>query len=173
MTFLRPLVPFEPGGLGSNPTFPTVPRPGGNPNPYPVYEWAREHPEVIHTGVGVLVTQLVPPPARRVARMAYEVVHFGGHVLWDRASDWFPNSESSESSSSVDQQNGGSGGTPPYRRFENINAIPAGSRVNKPSWKTTSRHSYGGTKSGYHYCKKGWFLVRVGDTNMCWKPPRK
>lgn len=86
------------------------------------------------------------------------------------AYDYF---KSLESSSESYQQNGGSGGTPPSRRFKNIDAIPAGSRVTKPIWKTTSKHAYGGVKSGYHYCKKGWLLVRVGDTNMCWKPPQK
>ena len=86
------------------------------------------------------------------------------------AYDYF---KSSESSSESYQQNGGSGGTPPSRRFKNIDAIPEGSRVTKPIWKTTSKHAYGGVKSGYHHCKKGWLLVRVGDTNMCWKPPQK
>ncbi len=80
---------------------------------------------------------------------------------------------SSASSSSSYQQNGGAGGTrSPSRRFKNIDAIPPGSRVTRPRWKTTSRHAHGGVKSGHHYCKKGWLLVRVGDTNMCWKPPR-
>jgi len=83
---------------------------------------------------------------------------------------------SSESSSGSYQQNGGSGGTRPSRRttrFKNIDAIPAGSRVTKPTWKTTKTDYIGNPSKGYHYCKKGWFLVRVGDTNMCWKPPQK
>ncbi len=80
---------------------------------------------------------------------------------------------SSESSSESYQQNGGSGGTPPVRRFNNIDAIPAGSRVTKSSWKTTETDYIGNPSKGYHYCKKGWLLVRVGDTNMCWKPPLK
>lgn len=87
------------------------------------------------------------------------------------------------SSLSSYQQSGGAKGTlvrparkgelQAHRRFKNIDAIPAGSRVTKPAWKITSKHAYGGTKSGYHHCKKGWVLVRVGDTNMCWKPPRR
>lgn len=77
------------------------------------------------------------------------------------------------SSASSYQQHGGTRGTrTPSRRFKNIDAIPSGSRVTKPHWKTTARHPHGGVKSGHHYCKKGWLLVRVGDTNMCWKPPR-
>ena len=82
-------------------------------------------------------------------------------------------SESLASSASSYQQHGGARGNQPSRRFKNIDAIPAGSRVTKPIWKTISKHAYGGVKSGYHHCKKGWFLVRVGDTNMCWKPPRR
>lgn len=86
------------------------------------------------------------------------------------AYDYF---QSQASSASSYQQHGGAGGTKtPSRRFKNIDAIPKGSRVVKPRWKTTSRHAHGGVKSGHHYCKKGWLLVRVGDTNMCWKPPR-
>ena len=80
---------------------------------------------------------------------------------------------SSESSSESYQQNGGSGGTPPSRRFKNIEAIPAGSRVIKPHWKSTAVDHMNNPVKGYHYCKKGWILVRVGDTNMCWKPPGK
>ena len=82
-------------------------------------------------------------------------------------------SESPASSASSYQQHGGARGNQPSRRFKNIDAIPAGSRVTKPIWKTISKHAYGGVKSGYHHCKKGWLLVRVGDTNMCWKPPRR
>ncbi len=85
---------------------------------------------------------------------------------------WNKELESRASSASSYQQHGGSRGTP-SRHFKNIDAIPAGSRVIKPSWKTTATHPFGGVKSGYHYCKKGWILVRVGDTKMCWKPPRK
>jgi len=77
------------------------------------------------------------------------------------------------SSASSYQQHGGVGGTKPSRRFKNIDAIPAGSRVTKPSWKTTKTDYIGNPSKGYHYCKKGWILVRVGDTNMCWKPPQK
>ncbi len=77
------------------------------------------------------------------------------------------------SSASSYQQHGGARGTKtPSRRFKNIDAIPPGSRVVKPRWKTTARHPHGGVKKGHHYCKKGWLLVRVGDTNMCWKAPR-
>ena len=86
------------------------------------------------------------------------------------AYDYF---KSSESSSESYQQNGGSGGTPPSRRFDNIDAIPGGSRVTKPLWKTTGVDHMNNPVKGYHYCKKGWLLVRVGDTNMCWKPPGK
>ncbi len=86
---------------------------------------------------------------------------------------WNRELKSWASSASSYQQYGGARGTSkPSRRFKNIDAIPKGSRVTKPRWKTTSRHAHGGVKSGHHYCKKGWLLVRVGDTNMCWKPPR-
>ncbi len=82
--------------------------------------------------------------------------------------------QSQASSASSYQQHGGAGGTrPPSRRFKSIDAIPAGSRVTKPTWKTTKTDYIGNPSKGYHYCKKGWLLVRVGDTNMCWKPPRK
>ncbi len=86
------------------------------------------------------------------------------------AYDYFQSQASSPSSY---QQDGGAGGTQPSRRFKNIDAIPAGSRVTKPSWKTTKTDYIGNPSKGYHYCKKGWLLVRVGDTNMCWKPPQK
>ena len=158
--------------MGSIPSLPQLP--SGQSSPLPVYEWAKENPEVVHHAVIGIGTQLVPPgPPRLLARAVFQVAHYAGHLIWDRSSHLFPSSESSTSSSVSYQQNGGVGGTPPSRRFKNIDAIPAGSRVTKPSWKTTSQHSYGGTKSGYHYCKKGWLLVRVGDTNMCWKPPQK
>ncbi len=104
--------------------------------------------------------QLATPLVRKAAAV----------VAVGRTYDYF--TQSPESSPSSYQQGGGSGGKP-SRRFKNIDALPAGSRVTKPLWKTTATHPFGGVKSGYHYCKKGWILVRVGDTNMCWKPPQK
>jgi hypothetical protein len=98
------------------------------------------------------------------------VVGTGAAIGTGYAYDYF---KSSESSSESYQQNGGSEGDQPSRRFDNIDAIPAGSRVTKPTWKTTKTDYIGNPSKGYHYCKKGWLLVRVGDTNMCWQPPGK
>ena len=67
----------------------------------------------------------------RYARGAAAVVGTG------YAYDYF---QSQASSASSYQQHGGAGGTPPSRRFKNIDAIPAGSRVTKPVWKTTAKH---------------------------------
>lgn len=114
--------------------------------------------------VGYAYSRPVLVQAPKYVRGAAAVVGTG------YAFDYF---QSQASSASSYQQHGGAGGTSPSRRFKNIDAIPAGSRVIKPLWKTTTKHAYGGAKSGYHYCKKGWVLVRVGDTNMCWKPPQK
>ena len=101
----------------------------------------------------------------RAASWSHGDVEVQGH--WNREL------QSRASSASSYQQHGGALGTStPSRRFKNIDAIPPGSRVMKPSWKTSARHPHGGVKKGHHYCKKGWLLVRVGDTNMCWKPPR-
>lgn len=175
MTFIRPAYPSDFDGL---PSIPSQLRPGPrNPSPLFVYEVVKDNPEIVHSGAGLLVTALAPPPAKLLAKGAFEVFHYTGHLLWDRYTDWFPSEESSESSSSSYQQNGGSGGIQqirvPNKIFRNIDAIPAGSRVTKASWKTVSRDHMNNPKSGYHYCKKGWLLVRVGDTNMCWKPPQK
>lgn len=105
--------------------------------------------------------------ALQVPKFSREIaVGLGVGIAYDRYS------QSGASSSSSYQQSGGAPGTI-HRRFKDIDSIPAGSRVVKPSWRVTSKHPHGGTKKGHHYCKKGWLLVRVGDTNMCWKPPRK
>lgn len=141
-------------------------------------EVGEEHPELVHQAVifaGSAVLWSYPAVAA-VTRLQYsvaaEAVHQIGHVLWDKASQYFTD-ESSASSSSSFQQSGGAGGTPPIeQRFKDIDAIPAGSKVTKPRWKSIPSKDRYTKKTGYHFCKKGWVLVRVGKTNMCWKPPR-
>jgi len=177
LTFIRPTYPSDIGGL------PDIPPQIYQPrrlylDPAVVVDVVKENPEYIHYGamVAAELLMLSNPYTRPVAIAVPGITVAGhelGHWLWDRATDWFPSDGSSESSSLSYQQNGGSGGTPPSRRFKNIDAIPAGSRVTKASWKTTKTDYIGNSSKGYHYCKKGWLLVRVGDTNMCWKPPRK
>ena len=162
--------------VGSIPSLPQLP--SGQPSPAPVYEWVKENPEVVHHAAIGIGTQLVPPgPSRLLARAVFQVAHYAGHLIWDRSTHLFPSSESPTSSSSSSQQNGGVGGTGAPRTFpyyyKNMGALPSGSRVMKPMWKTTSRHPHGGVKSGHHYCKKGWLVIKVGDTHMCWKIPRK
>jgi len=176
LTFVRPSYPIDFGGL---PDIPSPLRPGGtSPSAQPLFEAVKENPEMVHYAATVAAefAMLAYPPTRPIALLVPGVtfaMHGAGHLLWDRATQWFPGDKSSESSSESYQQNGGSGGTPPSRRFNNIDAIPAGSRVIKPIWKTMETDYIGNPSKGYHYCKKGWLLVRVGDTNMCWKPPRK
>ena len=170
---------WRPVSIPALPDIPRLPRPVGLlPIPRKDLE---EHTEVIHQAIILAGSTVLwaNPAVAAATRLQYTVaayyVHELGHVLWDRASYYFP-SESSAPSSSSFQQSGGVGGTQqivvPDKIFRNIDAIPAGSRVTKPLWKVVSRHPWGGEKSGYHYCKKGWVLVRVGKTNMCWKPPR-
>jgi len=141
-------------------------------------QWIRENPEVVHHGAiyagsaALLLYPGVPSSARLQYDVGAHLVHELGHVLWDRSNYYF-GSESSASSSSSFQQSGGVGGTPPIeQRFADIDAIPAGSRVTKPRWKSIPSTDRYTRKTGYHYCKRGWVLVRVGKTNMCWKPPR-
>lgn len=176
MTFIRRGYRSD---IGGQPDIPSQLRPGRlYLDPRDVADVVKENPEYVHYGAMVVaeLLMLAHPYTRPVAIAVPGITVAGhelGHWLWDRATDWFPSEESSESSSESYQQNGGSGGAPPSRRFNNIDAIPAGSRVTKASWKTTEIDYIGNPSKGYHYCKKGWLLVRVGDTNMCWKPPRK
>ncbi len=150
----------------------------GNPDPRIVYKYTKENPEMVHYAAMVVadIALLAYPPTRPIAMAVPGITvagHVAGHLLWDSASYLHDTLWSSESSPSSYQQGGGSGGTKPRRQFKNIDAIPAGSRVTKPTWKTTETDYIGNPSKGYHYCKKGWLLVRVGDTNMCWKPPQK
>jgi len=139
----------------------------------------KENVELIHTGVIVAgsVALYQNPLIATVTRLQYsvaaEAVHQIGHVLWDKASYYFSDDESAAPSMVTFQQYGGVGGKPPIKqRFADIDAIPAGSRVIKPRWKSIPSTDRYTRETGYHYCKRGWVLVRVGKTSMCWKPPR-
>ena len=175
MTLHRPV--WRPVSIPALPDIPRLPRPVGLlPIPRKDLE---EHTEVIHQAIIFAGSAVLwaNPAVAAATRLQYTVaayyVHELGHVLWDRASYYF-SSESSAPSPPSFQQGGGAGGTPPIeQRFADIDAIPAGSRVTKPRWKSIPSTDRYTRKTGYHYCKRGWVLVRVGKTNMCWKSPRK
>ena len=168
MTFVRPFPDIS--GFGDTVSaFPSQHFQGSmNPDPLPLYHAVKENPEFVHSGVGFLVTQLAPPPARLVARAVFEVGHFAGHLLWDRATHWFPGDKSSESSAKSYQQHGGSGGTPVYSSY---GSLPAGTAVHKAGWNPDTSDFF--RKKGKHHCKKGYTLAKIGGAMMCIKLPRR
>ena len=174
MTVHRPV--WRPVSIPVLPDYPRLPVTGGL---LPIYPGDfEENVELVHKGIIIAGSGLLfaNPAIAAVTRLQYaagaEALHQAVHVLWDRASYYFPFESSAPSPPSF-QQGGGVGGKPPIeQRFADIDAIPAGSRVTKPRWKSIPSTDRYTRKTGYHYCKRGWVLVRVGKTNMCWKPPR-